>query len=157
MKQNVYNGRYTAEVDGEFVVFIIGMRINKLLSFSKWITVFRAMGPMIKELYDFKEFGFLHTEVMFNWRRITLIQYWRSFEQLERYAHGKTHAIAWKKFNQKIGMHGTVGIFHETYKITTKSAEAFYGNMPKFGLANAFKHITVTPSINSARKRLETH
>ncbi|WP_308464591.1 monooxygenase family protein [Fictibacillus barbaricus] len=28
-------------------------------------------------------------EFHFSWKRITLIQYWRSFEQLEAYAHGK--------------------------------------------------------------------
>jgi heme-degrading monooxygenase HmoA len=153
MKQHVWEGRFTAEVGEEFVVFIIGMRINKLLSFKKWISVFNAMGPMIKELYQLKEHGFLHTEVMFNWRRITLLQYWKSFEHLEKYAHGQTHATAWKEFNKKIGSDGTVGIFHETYKIKANSAEAVYRNMPKFGLSSAFKHVELPTSKNSARQR----
>lgn len=91
---NIHKGRHVAVVEGDFVVFVIGMRVNKLLSFSKWIPVFKAMGPMIRELYQNPEIGFLHTEFHFSWRRVTLIQYWRSFDQLEAYAHGKMHLVA---------------------------------------------------------------
>ncbi len=68
-----------------------------------------AMPPMIKELYQNKELGFLHTEMSFSWKTMTLIQYWKSFEQLESYAKGARHLKAWKKFNQRIGSDGTVG------------------------------------------------
>lgn len=47
-----------------------------------------------------------------SWRGLTLIQYWRSFEQLERYArHGANHLSAWRRFNQAVGTGGDVGIF----------------------------------------------
>ncbi len=32
----IFPGRFTAKYDGSFVVFIIGMRVNRLLQFSKW-------------------------------------------------------------------------------------------------------------------------
>ncbi len=41
----IFPGRFTAKFDESFVVFIIGMRINRLLQFSKWIPVAKAMGP----------------------------------------------------------------------------------------------------------------
>jgi Monooxygenase af470-like len=41
----VVPGRMTAEVDGDFVVFMIGMRINKPWKLHKWIPVMRAMTP----------------------------------------------------------------------------------------------------------------
>ncbi len=35
--------RMTAEMKGEFVVFLIGMRINKPWKLHKWLPVFLAM------------------------------------------------------------------------------------------------------------------
>ncbi|WNB91046.1 DUF4188 domain-containing protein [Bacillus sp. NEB1478] len=154
--KKIFKGRYMADTDENFVLFIIGMRVNKILSFSKWIPVFKAMGPMIRELYQNPQLGFLHTEFLFNWRGVTLIQYWRSFEQLEAYAHGKTHLKAWKDFNKKIGDDGSVGIYHESYNIVNKGAEAIYSNMPKFGLAKAYSLVPVTKNTNSARERIKS-
>ncbi|MFD2699575.1 monooxygenase family protein [Paenibacillus shunpengii] len=67
----VIHGRYTAEMEGPFVVFIIGMRINRLLAFHKWVAVAKAMGPMIKELYENPQIGFMSIEFFWNWRGIT--------------------------------------------------------------------------------------
>ena len=41
--------RVTAEIEGDFVIFLIGMRINKLWKVHKWLPVFRAMPRMIRE------------------------------------------------------------------------------------------------------------
>ena len=30
-------GRYAAQIEGPFVVFLIGLRVNKILAFHKWI------------------------------------------------------------------------------------------------------------------------
>ena len=40
---HVFRGRYTAQIDEPFAVFLIGMRINKLLAFSKWIPTAAAL------------------------------------------------------------------------------------------------------------------
>ena len=48
----VMPGRYTAKVEGSYVVFIIGMRINRLLAVHKWVPVVRTMGKMMGELYS---------------------------------------------------------------------------------------------------------
>lgn len=150
----VFPGRYSAEIEGPFVVFIIGMRVNRLFALHKWIPVAKAMGPMIKELYQNSEIGFISTEVLWNWRGITLLQYWRTYEQLEQYARGGTHLEAWKKFNKSVGTDGTVGIYHETYKIEPGQYECIYGNMPKFGLAKAGKHIPAVGRMETSRRRM---
>jgi hypothetical protein len=155
LKKEIYRGRYIASPEeNPLVIFIIGMRVNKIFSFKKWIPVFTAMGPMIRELYQNPDLGFLHTEFLFSWRGVTLIQYWRSFEDLEAYAHGKTHSVAWRNFNKKIKDDGSVGIYHETYKVQKNSSEAIYNNMPKFGLSKAFSHIPVSSHTNTARDRI---
>lgn len=155
MGAKVFNGRYIANSkDKEFVVFIIGMRINHLLKFWKWVPVFTAMGPMIKELYQNPQWGFLHTEILFSWRKVTLIQYWDGFEELIMYAKGETHSSAWKAYNNKIKDNGSVGVFHETYKIEKGASEAIYNNMPKIGLSRATEHIPVSQDNNTAQQRM---
>jgi len=45
----IHNQRMTAEMDGDFVVFLIGMRINKPWKVHKWLPVFLGMFRMIHE------------------------------------------------------------------------------------------------------------
>jgi hypothetical protein len=40
----------TAEIEGEFVVFLIGARINKPWKIHNWLPVALAMSRMLKEL-----------------------------------------------------------------------------------------------------------
>jgi Domain of unknown function (DUF4188) len=130
--------RLTASMQGEFVVFLIGMRINQPLRVHKWLPVVRAMPRMITELYRQPELGFVHAEMWFA-RTTIMVQYWRSMDQLLAYATSKTaaHLPAWQAFNQSIGTDGSVGIWHETYAASPGSYESVYVNMPAFGLGKA--------------------
>jgi hypothetical protein len=49
--------RVTANIEGDFVVFLIGMRINKLWKLHKWLPGFLAMPRMIRELERRPESG----------------------------------------------------------------------------------------------------
>ncbi|WP_392535060.1 DUF4188 domain-containing protein [Nostoc sp. C117] len=137
----VIPGRFTAEIDEPFVVFLIGMRINKFFAFSKWIPTARAMSPMLKSLNHNPEKGFLGGETFVYWRGVGLIQYWRSFEDLERFARNPAdaHLEAWQRFNRAIGVDGSVGIWHETYLIEPGRYEAVYGNIPLLSLSEISK------------------
>lgn len=130
--------RLTATLDGDFVVFLIGMRINQPLKIHKWLPVARAMPRMLKELSQRPELGLLNYEMWFG-RTFILVQYWRSMEQLMSYAKSKDseHLPAWRAFNQAVGIDGTVGIWHETYAASAGSHENVYVNMPAFGLGKA--------------------
>ena len=81
----------TAEVDGEFVVFLIGMRINRLWKVHKWLPVVMAMPRMLRELAGRPDSGLLGFQSWFGNPNV-IVQYWRSFEHLERYAKDATHA-----------------------------------------------------------------
>lgn len=151
----VIPGRYSAHMDGAFVVFIIGMRINKLWAIHKWLPVLMAMNPMVQELYRNRDLGFLDTSFHLSWRGVSLIQYWRSFEELEQYArNGAVHLAAWRNFNQKVGTGGVVGIYHETYLVPEGQYESVYNNMPVFGLARAGGHVAATGKRETASRRL---
>jgi hypothetical protein len=142
MPEKIIKRRVTAEIEGDFVVFIIGMRVNKLWKVWKWWPTFVAMPRMIRELERTPESGFLGARAYFSGpRRPTVIQYWRSFEHLESYARSKdgAHWPAWVAFNRRIGSSGDVGIWHETYLVPAGSYECVYGNMPPTGLGAVAK------------------
>ena len=125
--------RMAAEIDGDFVVFIIGMRINKAWKLHKWVPVFRAMPRMLKELERQPESGFLGSIS----GGTLIVQYWRSFEHLEAYArsHDHPHWPAWVVFNDRMReSRGDVGIWHETYLVRAGNYEAIYSGMPRWGL-----------------------
>lgn len=152
----VIPGRFTAQRDESFVVFLIGMRVNKLFAFRKWIMTANAMGPMIKTLYEHPDKGFLGAQVFLNWRGVTVLQYWRSFEDLEKFARDKNdpHLESWRRFNKLIGTDGSVGIWHESYLVEAKNYECVYNNMPIFGLAKATEHVPAVGRRETARRRL---
>jgi hypothetical protein len=147
--------RVTAVLPGDFVVFLIGMRINNPLLVHKWMPVAAAMPRMLRELYRQPQLGFLHAQMWFA-RTILVIQYWRSMEQLLSYATNREaeHLPAWKAFNRAVGTNGAVGIWHETYAISPGRFESIYVNMPPFGLGRAGSLVPATGKRNGARERL---
>ncbi|HEY2860669.1 MAG TPA: DUF4188 domain-containing protein [Terracidiphilus sp.] len=153
----IFPGRYTAQTDEPFVVFLIGMRVNRFFQFGKWMQVAKAMPPMIAELKKHPELGLLHVETILYWRGIGSIQYWRSFEHLHAYAHARDskHLPAWAEFNRRIGNNGAVGIWHETYAVQPGNHESVYVNMPRFGLGAGVSHQSVTGRLDSARGRMK--
>lgn len=159
IKNGVFAGRYTADYQESFVVFLIGMRVNEFWKIGKWYPVASAMSPMLNVLYAHPEKGFMGGEAFFRIWPITtcLITYWRSFDDLEHFAKSKDepHVEPWRKFNQAIGSDGTVGIWHETFKVEAGQHESIYGNMPRFGFAAASQHISVSAAKNTARSRIK--
>ena len=147
--------RMTAELHGDFVLFLIGMRFNRLWKVHKWLPVVRSMPRMIRELAENPDSGFLGSETWFG-RTTIMVQYWRSFDQLESYAKDKSaeHLPTWAAFNRKVASNGDVGIWHETYLVREAAYECVYNNMPRFGLAKAGDHIPATGKKESAMGRL---
>ncbi len=147
----------TVDVKDDFVVFIIGMRINKLWKINKWLPIVRAMPKMLEELYANPKLGFIHHESWLG-RTSIMLQYWKSFDHLEAYAQSRdgNHLPAWADFNRKIGHSGDVGIWHETYRIENANYESIYNNMPRFALGMVGEHIPVKEKLLTARGRLET-
>jgi hypothetical protein len=153
----VQPGRFTSRIEGPFVVFLIGFRINRPLAFNKWIPVAKAMGPMIRELYANPQLGFLDAQPFLYWPGLMLLQYWRSFDHLVNYAQSRdaAHLPAWKAFNQSVGNDGSVGVWHETYQVAAGQYESIYANMPRFGLALAGTHEPATGHLRDARTRMD--
>lgn len=149
----IFDRRMTAELDGEFVVFLIGMRVNAWWKVHKWWPVFTAMPAMLKELYANPASGFLgHVFTM-----KMIVQYWRSYDQLEAYARSRDgkHWPAWVEFNKRMKeSRGDVGIWHETYVIKPGNYESIYSGMPAFGLGKAGRLVPAEGSREGSRQRL---
>jgi len=143
----------TVEMEGEFVVFLIGLRVNKPWKLLKWVPALFAMPRMLKELDAHPEAGCLsHSGLGF-----VIAQYWRSFEHLEAYARAKDkqHWPAWVDFNRRVGAsRGDVGIWHETYIVKPGQYEAIYSGMPPTGLGKAGKLVAATGKREAARSRI---
>ena len=153
----IYPGRFTAQTDQPFVVFLIGMRINNFWALRKWLPVARAMTPMMRELYRCPEKGFLGGTFAITSSGPLMVQYWRSFEDLERFARDPAdpHLPAWKRFYQALkGDDTAVGVWHETYLIQPGQYEAVYSKMPRFGLAEVMDHVPAAGRRDTARGRL---
>ena len=152
----LFAGRYAATIEGPFVVFLIGMRVNQLLRPDKWMPVARAMPPMLQELAANKDSGFLHAEFFLTWRGVTTLQYWRSFEHLHAYAHARDakHLPAWAAFNRSVGNNGSVGVWHETYQVAANQYECVHVNMPLWGLAAAGEQIPAIGRMSDAKGRM---
>lgn len=152
---DINQGRWTAEIEGDFVVFIIGARVN-----SRW-HLFRAIADlggrrgmlhMLKYLSQHPEKGFLGYQTL----GLANVQYWRSFADLEAFAKDKDdpHLDAWRKYWKRVGSSDRAGIWHETYLVRDGEYEAIYGNMPARGLGKASRLVPVAESVG-ARQRLK--
>jgi len=150
--------RVAASVEGDFVVFLIGMRINKVWKVHKWWPVAQAMPRMLAELAARPETGMLSGEMWFG-RTSIMVQYWRSIEHLLAYAKDRnaSHLPAWRAFNRAVGTSGDVGIWHETYATSAGACENIYVNMPAFGLGRAGSLEPATGARESAEARLKRH
>jgi Domain of unknown function (DUF4188) len=155
---DVRAGRYTADLTNlgdEVVVFLIGMRVNRPWKLAQWWPVFTAMPKMLRYLQQHPEKGLLGYHQAFLPAPV-LVQYWRSFADLERFARDgdDPHLEPWRQFNRRIGASGDVGIWHETYRVRTADIETIYGNMAPTGLAAAVGMVPVQRGRDSAGARI---
>ncbi len=131
--------RFRADFPEGTVVFLIGMRINRLRAVRSWLPVFGAMPRMLRELHKNRELGLLEASTWWAGRNIMTVQYWRSMDDLMRYATGKDaeHFPAWQRYRKEVQASGHVGIWHEAYEVAPGRSHLLYGQMPEFGMGKA--------------------
>lgn len=162
MAAEIFHGRYTAEIEGDFVVFLIGARFRlRDLFRAQWLG--DAMNAMQAELFANPDSGFLGGENFYRFFPIEsiLVSYWRSFDHLERYARAKDqeHYPAWIRFYKEVGLREDIGIWHETFMVRAGEYETLYGNMPQFGLAKAHSvnHSNLKDRVHARQRAGQSH
>ena len=146
----INRGRWTASLEGDFVVFLIGAEDwgPEQGSAASDLLLAELEADPTKGLLGYQVFGGLGG---------VIVQYWRSFEALESYAKNPDakHAPIWRAWNRLAeGDRAAGGIWHETFLVPAGGFEAVYQNMPVMGLQKAGRPVTVTEARTTARQRL---
>src|SRR4051794_29307326 len=146
-------GRWTAELDGDFAVFLIGAVVHDPAVASEAAGLLYAMVEMLDELEADPSQGLLGYTRHGEGGNGVIVQYWRSFDALESYARnpGARHAPVWRAWN-RLGAEdrGAAGVWHETFQGDAGNYETGYQKLPLLGLPNARRPITLTRGQDSA-------
>lgn len=142
--QYIIHPAYSARCDGDFVVFMIGIRPNGANPFTKTFKeVANAFRSMVAELEADPKWGYMGGDVYVgaNTRKSTImtVQYWRNYEALQKWTHTRMgiHVKTMMDYMKTDRFEGLNGIWHETYKVRDGEYEAIYAHMPPIGLALA--------------------
>lgn len=158
--------RVTHAYDGDLVLFLIGVRLHQPWRLGVVGRVLAAMPRMIAELErnreqaargEAEDLGYLGARTLLDGGHPTVLQYWRSTEQLYRYAAapGLEHRPAWKAFyGYAAAAPRAVTIWHETYAVPAGGLESIYAGPSTFGLASLAGTVPVAGRGERARERL---
>ncbi|GAA3852996.1 DUF4188 domain-containing protein [Streptomyces sedi] len=157
MASGIVRGRMTARSDEPLVVFLVGMRINRLWRLREWWSPMRAMTRMLRELSREPARGMLGYRLCLGSpRELFVVQYWSSVEALTAYAAASDgeHRPAWGELNRQLKAGSRIGFWHETFVVPAGSAESIYTNMPPAGLGAAWELIPVARRGESLPQRM---
>ena len=97
------------------------MRVNKLLGTAvSWMRVASSHAADARPNSSaIRSLGLLHYEILFYWRGVAIMQYWRSFDHLHAYAHARNAATfpPGRSSTAALARMASVGIWHETYTV----------------------------------------
>ena len=157
--QYIIHPPYSARCNGDFVVFLIGIRPNGANPFTKtFAEVGNAFRSMVAELEADPSLGYMGGDVYVgaNTRKSTLmtVQYWRSYEALQKWTHTRmgVHMKTMMEYMKTDQFEGLNGIWHETYKVRDGEYEAIYAHMPPIGLALASQAFPETKTNNGPER-----
>jgi hypothetical protein len=158
--------RSTHAYDGPLAVFLIGLRVHKPW---KWRIVQQAgaaMPRMITELEENKaaaargeaeSLGYLGSRSTVHLMATTMVQWWRSVEDVYAYANAAdlAHRPAWTEFYRLAKDDpSAVTVWHETYAVAEHGAESVYTGPKPFGLAAIAGVLPVGRRGETARQRM---
>ncbi len=158
--------RVTHAYDGPLAVFLIGLRVHKPWRVSVVRRAAAAMPRMVAELEankaaaergEAEHLGYLGSRSTVHLTGTTMIQWWRSVEDLYAYAGSADHVHrpAWLEFYRAAKAHpDAVTIWHETYRVEPRGAESIYGGPRPFGLAGLAGTVPVGRRGETAAQRM---
>lgn len=128
----VLEGRWTAKIDGDFVVFIIGAQVRNPFRGVRALPLLGQMRKMLSELdadqAAGQDRGFLGYENYGIGPFGVIVQYWRTHDDLERFARTSEgrHAAVWRSWNRAAQhKNRAVGIWHESYAVAAGALTRF--------------------------------
>ncbi len=137
MRENV--GRWTSHVDGDFVVLLVGARVDRGLRSRRARTALRQLQRVLAEIEKDPGNGLLGYQ-HHGGRHGLVVQYWRSQQALERFTRdpANRHAQVWRAwFDAVDGDHPGAGFWRESFQVRAGEYAAAYSDMPELGLLRA--------------------
>ena len=145
----------TARIDHPFVLVLIGLHWAGWRHWPAMRKARRQLQGLLSELEGDPDSGLLAWE---HWpgRSPLWVQYWRSFEHLEKWARepGGAHREVWTSYLRGPAKKRAVGIWHEAYVVEPGKYEAVYTAMPALGLARVGEALEARGRLGRARGRL---
>lgn len=77
----------------------------------------------------------LSERFLFGLGHFGVLQYWRSFDELEAWSHRPPHSEWWRQAAERIRTRGDLGIYHEAYLVPRERVESIFLNCEPTGLA----------------------
>ncbi len=158
--------RVTHAYDGPLALFLIGVRIHKPWKLAIVRRAGAAMPRMIGELEanraaaergEADHLGYLGSRTTLTLTGPTVIQWWRSVDDIYAYANAASlaHRPAWLDFYRAAKADpSAVTIWHETYAVEPGGVESIYGGPGPFGLADLAGTVPVGRRGETARARM---
>jgi hypothetical protein len=140
----LFTERMAAEMDDGFVIYINGMRLNKLRALPHWLVANWTVAKMFRQLEADPDSGFLgYTPIFLGFRKGAAMQYWRSLDDLQRFATDPDgpHVPAWTWYNEEADPDGGLGFWAELYVVDGDSFETFFRNVPPIGIGKFAKMV----------------
>jgi hypothetical protein len=80
--------------------------------------------------------GLLRSErFAFGWRHFGVLQYWRSFDDLEQWGRKPPHSDWWRGAVERGRMKDDFGLYHEVFLVPRAAVESIYLNSEPVGLS----------------------
>ncbi len=99
--------------------------------------------------------GLLHSErFAFSFRHFGVLQYWRSFDDLERWSHRPPHSEWWRKAVERARTRGDFGIYHEAFLVPRDKVESIYVDCSPVGMSRFGNLAEAVGSMTTSRDRL---
>ncbi|HEV3167442.1 MAG TPA: phenylacetaldoxime dehydratase family protein [Isosphaeraceae bacterium] len=138
----------------ELCLVRLGMQVHRLTAMAFAAKLGRAIDRSAGEAIGTGA-GLLRSErFAMGWKHFGVLQYWRSFAELEAWSHKEPHVAWWRQAVERGRARGDFGIYHETFLVPRGQIETIYLGCQPVGLATFGAIGEPVGSLTTSRDRL---
>ncbi|GAC1472304.1 MAG: hypothetical protein NVSMB9_19400 [Isosphaeraceae bacterium] len=112
----------------------MGLQARGLAAWFLSIRLARAIAGSAEEARVLGAGLLLSESFRLGWGHLGVLQYWRSFDDLEAWSHRAPHAEWWRAAVDRMRNKGDLGVYHETYLVPRQNVESIFLGCAPAGL-----------------------
>ena len=123
------------ETVSELCLVRLGVQVK---SFSAWLFAYRLRSEIAASARAAAAdgAGLLSSEAFaMSINHFGVLQYWRSFDELETWVRRPPHSEWWRKTVERMRQRRDIGVYHEAFLVRAADIESIYINCEPVGLA----------------------